>query len=152
MKKRLIAALLIVLALLIAVGVFLIVRFLSLYSDMQQDVATETEQSADIEAYVKEHWTGYEPSYDPDSCVLTLSKDTAMTYDAACAYGGSVYKDELAPETFRTNVAYIAFDIAAHCDVPSLSVTLSYRSTDGKPIFTVGSDGEIWTCWDTDGP
>ena len=152
MKKWLIAALLIFLAVLIALGVFLIVRFLSLYGSMQTDETEATAQSADIVAYAKEHWSDYDPVYDPAAGVLTLSKTTAMTYDAACAYGGSVYTDELAPETFQQNAASIAFDVAAHCGAPSLSVTLCYRCTDGQPIFTVSSGGEIWTCWETDAP
>lgn len=152
MKKRLIAALLIFLALLIALSVFLIVRFLSLYNDMQQDEAAGNEQSADVDAYVKEHWSGYESDYDPAARVLTLSRKTEMTYDAACAYGGSVYEGDLAPETFRQNAASIALDVATHCGTSSLSVTLCYLSTDGKPIFTVSSGGEIWTCWQTNEP
>lgn len=147
MRKWLIAALLIFLALLIAVGVFLIVRFLSLYGEMQTDATEATAQSADIVSYAKEHWSAYDPAYDPATCILTLSKKTALTYDAACVYGGSVYADELAPETFQNDAASIALDVAAHCGVSSLSVTLCYLSEDGKPIFTVGSGGEIWTCW-----
>ena len=152
MKKWLIGALLIFLAVLIALGVFLVSRFLSLYGETQTDATETAAQSEEIVAYTKEHWPEYEPVYDPASGVLTLSKETALTYEDACAYGGSVYKDELAPETFRTSAAYIAFDIAARCGAPDLSVTLSYRSADGKPIFTVGSGGEVWTCWETEGP
>lgn len=147
MKKRLIAALLILLALLIAVGVFLIVRFLSLYGGMQKEAAQESTRSADVEAYVKEHWPGYEASYDDTTRTLTLSKETQLDYDAACAYGGSVYTDSLAPETFRHDAASIALDVSAHCDVPTLSVTLCYLSADGTPIFTVSSSGDVWTCW-----
>ena len=151
MKKWLIAALLIFLALLVAVSVFLVVRFLKLYGTTQQDVKEETQQSADIEAYVNEHWSGYEAAYDPASNVLTLSRETALPYDAACAYGGSVYEGELAPETFQQDAASIALDVAAHCGRSNLSVTLCYVSSDGKPIFTVSSGGEIWTCWEPAG-
>ena len=152
MKKFLIAALLIFLAMLIAVSVFLIVRFLSLYGEMQQDVTAETEQSSDIEAYVKEHWSGYDAAYDPATHVLTLSRETQMRYDDACAYGGSVYEGELAPQTYQRDAANIALDVASHCGSPSLSVTLCYLSTDGKPIFTVSNDGTVWTCWETKEP
>lgn len=149
MKKWLIAALLIFLAVLIAVSVFLVVRFFDLYSATQQDATEETQQSADIEAYVNEHWPGYEAAYDPASNVLTLSRETALSYDAACAYGGSVYEGELAPVTFQQDAASIALDVAAHCGRSSLSVTLCYLSSDGKAIFTVSSGGEVWTCWET---
>lgn len=152
MKKWLIAALLLFLALLIAVSVFLIVRFLSLYGEMQQDATTETEQSADIEAYVNAHWSGYEPTYDPTTRILTLSRETPLSYDDASAYGGSVYEGELAPETYQRDAANIALDVASHCGIPSLTVTLCYLSADGKPIFTVSSAGAIWTCWATNEP
>ena len=152
MKKWLIAALLLLLALLIAGSVFLVVRFLSLYGETQQDATQETDKSADILAYVNEHWAGYDAVYDPMSRVLTLSKETQLTYDAACAYGGSVYAGELAPETYQSDASSIALDVAAHCGTSSLTVTLCYRSTDGEPIFTVSSGGEIWTCWDTNEP
>lgn len=152
MKKWLIAALLVFLAVLIAVSVFLVVRFLDLYGATQQDAAEETQQSADIEAYVNEHWPGYEAAYDPASNVLTLSRETALSYEAACAYGGSVYEGELAPETFQQDAASIALDVAAHCGIASLSVTLRYVSSDGSPIFTVSSGGEIRTCWDAAEP
>ncbi len=147
MKKWLIAALLLFLAVLIGVSAFLLVRFLSLYNSMQTDATEEPAQNADLIAYVKEHWSAYEPLYDPAANVLTLSQDTALDYEAACAYGSSVYTDELAPETFRQDAASIARDVAARCGVPSLSVTLCYLSSDGKPIFTVSSGGAVWTCW-----
>lgn len=152
MKKWLVAALLIFLALLIAVSVFLIVRFLSLYGEMRQDATAPTEQRADVEAYVTAHWHGYDASYDAASCVLTLSKVTQLRYEEACAYGGSVYEGALAPETFQQNAASIALDVASHCAIPSLSVTLCYLSSDGKPIFTVSSGGSVWTCWETNEP
>ncbi|MBQ3356747.1 MAG: hypothetical protein IJG45_06505 [Oscillospiraceae bacterium] len=152
MKKWLIAALLIFLALLIAVSVFLIVRFLSIYGDSQKTAETETAQGADIEAYVTEQWPGYRAAYDRASGILTLSKDTPLSYDDACAYGGSVYEGELAPETFQRDVSSIALDVASHCGVSSLTATLCYLSTDEKPIFTVSSSGEIWTCWNTTEP
>lgn len=150
MKKWLIAALLLFLALLIALGVFLIVRFVSLYAETQTE-ATEA-QSVDIEAYVTEHWEGSTPTYDALSGILTLTRRTAMTYDAACAYGGSVYEGELAPETFQADAAAIALDVASHCGVPSLTVTLCYLSSDEAPILMVSSSGEIWTCWETKEP
>lgn len=153
MKKWLIAALLILLAaILILLAVFLILRFCSIYSSMQTDATEAPAQKTDIISYVKEHWSAYEPAYDPETGVLTLSKETALTYDAACAYGGNVYEGDLAPQTYQQDAASIAIDVAAHCSAPSLSVTLCYLSSDGKPIFTVGSGGEVWTCWETNGP
>lgn len=152
MKKWLIAALLIFLAVLIAVSAVLILRFVALYSSRQSGAAQETENSADIEAYVNKNWSDYDCSYDPASHVLTMTKKVSMLYDDACAYGGSVYTDELAPETFQKDAASIALDISAHCSAPSVSVTLCYLSSDEEPIFTVGSSGDIWTCWDTEAP
>lgn len=153
MKKSLIAAVLVILfsVILLTVAIFLIV------GAAQQKAAEEpTQESAQgpdsIITYVKENWSGYQPLYDPATNVLTLSRETAMDYEAACAYGGSVYEGDLAPETFRQNAASIALDVSAHCSEPSLSVTLCYLSSDGKPIFTVSSGGEIWTCWETGEP
>ena len=150
MKKWLIAALLIFLAALIALGVFLIARFVSVYSETQTE-ATET-RSEDIEAYVEEHWSNYDASYHPATHVLTLTQKTTLTYEAACVYGGSVYEGELAPQTYQHDAASIALDVASHCGVSALSVTLCYLSSEEKPIFTVSSGGDIWTCWETNEP
>lgn len=150
MKKSLIVAVLIILfsVILLIVAVFLLV------GTAQQNAAEDPTQAPaqgpeSIIAYVKENWPGYEPLYDPAANILTLSRETAMDYEAACAYGGSVYEGDLAPETFRQSAASIAFDVATNCNEPSLSVKLCYLSSDGKPIFTVSSGGEIWTCWET---
>ncbi|MBQ6431734.1 MAG: hypothetical protein IJJ99_07660 [Oscillospiraceae bacterium] len=152
MKKWLIAALLIVLAILIAVSVFLVVRFLAVYDETEPDTTKETAASSDIAGYAMEQWPDYQISYDPASDVLTLSKETALNYESACAYGGSVYEGELAPATFRQDAASIALDVAARCGRPALTVTLCYLSSDGKPIFTVDSGGSVWTCWETEKP
>ncbi|MBO2527923.1 MAG: hypothetical protein CW335_07115 [Clostridiales bacterium] len=152
MKKWPIAALLILLVVLIAVSAVLILRFVTLYSSRQSDAPQEAEKSADIEAYVKENWSGYDCSFDSASQVLTLTQNTPMLYDDVCTYGGSVYSDDLAPESFQHDAASVAIDVASHCNAPSLSVTLCYLSSDNKPIFTVSSDGDIWTCWKTEAP
>ncbi len=167
MKKWLIAALLIFFAILIAVTAFLLVRFLSLYGEAQTDGAAtgergsaapsdasgNAEQGSDIVRYAKEHWSGYDDiTFDPASGVLTLSKKTAMDFDAACAYGGSVYEGALAPETYRQTAQMIALDVGTQFQHSSLSVTLCYLSADGTPIFTVDSGGSVWTCWETKEP
>ena len=147
MKKWMIAALLISLALLIAAVILLIVIGGGANSSAAEESVDDT--ATGIVNYTKEHWPGYDNvTYDPASGVLTLSKKTSMDYDTACAYGGSGYE----PETYRQIAAMIALDVAAQCSSPSLSATLCFLSTDGKPIFTVGSGGEIWTCWETSEP
>lgn len=113
------------------------------------DASSQTDASyEDVEAYAEKHWPNYICSYNADDRVLTLSQDTTMSYDNACSYGSSVYTDELAPETYLNQVRSIAIDVIAHCGDSSLNVVLEYVSNDGKPIFSVGSDGNIWTCWE----
>lgn len=113
------------------------------------DVSSQTDASyEDVEAYAEKHWPNYICSFNADDRVLTLSQDTTMSYDNACSYGSSVYTDELAPETYLNQVRSIAIDVIAHCGDSSLNVVLEYVSNDGKPIFSVGSDGSIWTCWE----
>ncbi len=164
MKHGLTAALLFFFAVLIAVAVFLIIQFFSILDSSQPDAAEtpvqssdaqpaeEASQNARIVEYTKEHWQDYNVSYDPAANELTLSKETAMDHEAACAYGGSVYEGKSAPETYLQTVQIIAIDVSAHCDSPGLSATLCYLSSDGKPIFTVSSGGEIWTCWESEDP
>lgn len=147
MKKWLIAAIAIVLVLLLALSVFLIIYFIGLAESTEPSADNEVEYEA-VEEYVAKVWPNYESDYDSENQILTLSYETTMTYENACSYGGSVYTDELAPETYLDQVRSIAIDVIAHCGCRSLNVILQYTSSDGKPVFTVCSDGSIWTCWE----
>lgn len=145
MKKRLIIAAAIILVVLIAVCVFLGVKFLSLYRS-----AGDTESAAQklsVQDYAAQKLPEFDCAYDEAAGALTLSRSVSLSYDDACAIGGKVYVDELAPETYLPQARSISLDVEAQCG-RTVTVVLCYRSTDGKPIFTVSSGGEIWTCWE----
>lgn len=110
-----------------------------------------TELPVDAAAYASAHWPRYEVSYDPAAQVLSLTQKAEISYANACAFGGNVYTQELAPESFLTEVRAIAADVATNCKIPALTVSLSYLSTDGIPIFTVCSDGSVSSCWEGSG-
>lgn len=142
MKKRLIACILIVLALLIAVGIFLTVRFLRLY---QEQNATEPPAVLSVSEYAAAYLSAYDAQYADGT--LTLTKQTALTYEDACRHGADIYEGDLAPETYLPQVLSILADVASKCGVSGLTVVLQYESSDGEVIFTVCSDGTVQTCW-----
>ena len=147
MKKWMIAVIAIVLVLLFTLSASLIVYFIGLAESTDSSGDIEGEYEA-VEEYAARVWPNYASDYDAANQILTLSYETAMTYENACSYGGSVYTDELAPETYLDQVRSIAIDVIAHCGGSSVNVVLQYTSSDGKPVFTVCSDGTIWTCWE----
>lgn len=146
MKKRLFLVFALVFAAVLALGVFLAVRFFGLYADAQ---STQSD-ALSVDAYAQQSLSAYRPQYDDAASVLTLTKATDLTYDEACRYGASIYEGDLAPETYLTQVRTIALDVASKCGVTDLSVVLRYVSTDNKVIFSVAADGTVTTCWDVD--
>ena len=146
MKKWLIVCVLVVLALLIALGAFLAVRFFRLY---QTQNATEPPASVSVEDYAQDYLTAYDARYDAASATLTLTKQTNLSYDEACKHGASIYEGELAPDTYLPQVRSLLLDVAAKCGISDLKIILQYESSDGEAIFTVSSDGTVDTCWDT---
>ena len=144
MKKWLVAAILIVLAVLIAVSVFLVLRFYSIYSSLDSSDPEPSTQQTDVEAYIAPLWPAFTCEYSDGS--LTMAQTTTISYSGALSYGKEVYSDDLAPETYLSDAVAIAADVASHCGV-SAEVTFRFLSSDGEPIFTVCSDGTIWTCW-----
>ena len=144
MKKRLIVCVLIVLALLLALGVFLTVRFLRLY---QSQDATEPSAAMSVEDYARDYLSAYDARYSAGT--LTLTKQAALSYDDARKHGADIYEGELAPDTYLSQVRSIGLDIVSKCAVSDLSVILQYESSDGEVIFSVCSDGTVQTCWDT---
>lgn len=144
MKKWLIVCVLVALALLLALGAFLTVRFLGLYRNSQD--ATEPAAALSVAAYAEEYLTGYTAQYSGQT--LTLTKQTALSYAEACKHGASIYEGELAPDTYLPQVRSILLDVAAKCGVTGGTVVLQYESSDGEVIFSVSSDGTVSTCWD----
>lgn len=145
MKKWLIAIVLILAVALIVGCVVLCVHLLN-HSDSTAEEASAS--AAQIEAYVREHWAMFDVSYEEATQSLTLNKSASMTFEKACAYGASVYSGELAPDSYLSEIRSIGLDVLASFDCPSLSVELLYMSSDGEPIFSVKSDGTVWTCWE----
>lgn len=146
MKKWLIIAVAIILVVLLTVCVFLCVRFVSLYHETQETEAATGGLS--IEEYAAQKLPEFAREYDRKTNTLTLTRVSALSYEDACGIGGKVYVDELAPETYLDQARSIDLDITAQCRSGALTVVLCYLSTDGKPIFTVSSEGDIWTCWE----
>ena len=147
MKKWLVAAILIVLVVLIAASVFLVLlvlRFYSIYSSMESSDPEPSTQQTDVEAYIATLWPAFTCEYSDGS--LTMTQTTTISYAGALSYGKEVYSDDLAPETYLSDAVAVAADVASHCGV-SAEVTFRFLSSDGEPIFTVCSDGTIWTCW-----
>ena len=146
MKKWLIIGVAIILVVLLTAGIFLCIRFVSLYRETQ-----ETETAADglsVEEYAAQKLPEFAWEYDRKTNTLTLSRVSSLSYEDACSIGGKVYVDELAPETYLDQARSIDLDITAQCRSGALTVVLCYLSTDGEPIFTVSSEGDIWTCWE----
>ena len=147
MKKWLIAAVLVVLAILIAVSIFLVLRFYSIYSSMESSDTEAATLQTDVEAYIAPLWPRFTCNYSESP--LTMTQATSISYAGALSYGKEVYCDDLAPETYLSDAVTIAADIASHCGV-SAEVTFRFVSSDGEPIFTVCSDGTVWTCWEAE--
>lgn len=137
MKKWIIPVLLLAVALLVG-AVVLCVQLLPHKQTTQPD-------PADVLSYAEAAYPEYVCDYMDD--VLSLTKTLALTYEQACSIGGSIYCDELAPETYLDSVQSIALDIAGQCSC-SVTVKLVQESSDDKPVFTVASDGEIFVCWE----
>ncbi|MGN1306333.1 MAG: hypothetical protein ACI4V3_01535 [Faecousia sp.] len=146
MKKWLIIAVAIILVVLLTAGVFLCIRFISIYRETQETESTA--QSLSIEEYAAQKLPEFVREYDRKTNTLTLSRVSSLSYEDACSIGGKVYVDELAPETYLNQARSIDLDITAQCRSGALTVVLCYLSTDGEPIFTVSSEGNIWTCWE----
>lgn len=143
MKKWLIVCVAAALVLLLAVGVFLTVRFLGLYRDSQD--ATEPSAALSVADYAQAYLTDYDANYSDG--VLTLTKQAALSYEEACKHGASIYEGELAPDTYLPQVRSILLDVAAKCGISGLTVVLQYESSDGEVVFSVSSDGTVQTCW-----
>ena len=111
------------------------------------DDTESTAQKLSVQDYAAQKLPEFDCSYDEAAGALTLSRSASLSYDDACAIGGKVYVDELAPETYLAQARSISLDVEVQCGSP-VNVVLCYCSTDGKPIFTVSSGGEIWTCWE----
>lgn len=136
MKKRLLL-LLLILVLVLVVAAVVLLRLIPRTEKTQ-------ETSVDVLSYAAEAYPEYTCTLDGG--VLSLTKPLTLTYAQACDIGGSIYCDELAPETYLSSVQSIALDIAGHCG-QTVTVRLVQESSDGKPVFTVASSGEITTCW-----
>lgn len=150
MKKWMIAVILLLVVCLLVLGVFLCVRFVGLYQSAKQPEAESGKLS--VEQYAAERLAEFDVSYDAAARLLTLSRTAGMNYDDARSYGGRVYVDELAPETYLDQARSIALDAIASTGCAGLCVKLSYLSTDGQEIFSAASDGTVWKCWESVSP
>ncbi|MBQ7871230.1 MAG: hypothetical protein IJ357_03730 [Oscillospiraceae bacterium] len=146
MKKSVVLTLFI-----LALALILLIAGLCIYFFFIHDSAGEAESEASllsVEEYAARQWPDYAADYSGG--VLTLTRETGMTYEEACTLAGDIYKDELAPETYVSVVQTIAIDIAATCGVAP-TVILRYSSSDGGTVFSVSSTGRIETCWSEGG-
>ena len=105
-----------VLALLLALAVWLCVRFVQLYSasgDRPTTAAQDQAQSA-VEGYLRESWPEYGCSYDAQSATLTVTRTSALSYDTAVQSGASIYCDETAPQTYQSTAELLRLDVMAN--------------------------------------
>lgn len=150
-KKPIFLLLGVVLALLLALAVWLCVRFVRLYSassDSPTTAAQEDQAQSAVEGYLRESWPEYGCSYDAQSATLTVTRTSALSYDTAVQSGANIYCDETAPQTYQSTAELLRLDVMANLAMDELTVVLCYESTDGRPIFTVSSSGAVWTCWE----
>lgn len=124
----------------------LLIAGLCIYFFLLRAPAQETPDSTPLSVadYAARQWPDYDVRYTDG--LLTLSRQTDMTYAEARTLAADIYRDELAPETYLTVVQTIAIDVAANCDAAP-EVLLRYCSTDGETVFSLSSSGEIQTCW-----
>ena len=102
----------------------------------------------EIEGFMAENWPQFQASFDEQANILTLTKTVNISYEEACAVGGSTYTGDLAPEAYLDQVETIALDIQANFYYMKVNVILSYLSEEGTPIFSVSDDGSVETCWE----
>ena len=107
------------------------------------------EPKASVQTVVQENWPQFsEIDYDEAAGTLRLTQESAMSYASAQKFGGEVYKDDLALESYLDIVGVISYDVRSACGLQDLTVTLEGVSSDGQTIYTVCSDGTITSCWE----
>lgn len=136
MKKWLIIAAVFVLAVVIGVTIFVVVKFASLDKTAETTVAP-----AAPEAYAKKHYPEYDITYMPEQKLLILEKKRDFSLDRA----PGIYTDD---SIYITQVRILAVDILAACDDPEIEVVLRYLSENGEPMYAVSSTGEITRYWE----
>lgn len=144
MKKALVLIAVSFAALLIVLSVFLLIRFAAL----TQAEDSPSAQLPSVEDYARQSYPEFSCSYD--GACLTLSRKTQMSYETACSVGVSIYCDELAPETYLPQVRAIYADLISVCEPERLLVRLVYLSSEGEIIWSIDTDGTIFTCWETE--
>lgn len=150
MKKTAIILTLLVLFALIAVAVYFCVEFFVLYRDASEadNTVQTTEAATDMEAFVLEKWDVESTDYDGSS--LTLYRSYPLSYEQACKLGGNIFTGDLAPESYLPFAATVAADVSSRFGPPVPVVVLAYLSEDGEVIFSADSQGNIYTCWNTE--
>lgn len=146
MKKTLsLAAIAISLSALVLIG-----AMVALFAVAGGQAGTKTTQRAvQLDAYIQENWQPYRfADYDAATSTLTLRVDSTMTYAQACSFGGEIYTDSLALPDYAPTLAQIVTSAAAECEQRPRTAVLQGYSADGVLIFTVGSDGAVWCCWE----
>lgn len=144
MKKhtRILVSVLLLIAVVALVVVFIKIAALSTSQGQSGSLPV-----AELEVYLKEHYPNYAAEIDSENATVTLVSTLAITYSQAVAHGAKIYVDELAPETYLEPVQTITADLIVTCHQSGLKTILLYRSSDGKDVFSVSSDGTIQTCW-----
>ena len=150
MKKTTILLTLLALLSLMAVAVYFCIEFFVLYRDASETnkPAQSTQVSTDMEAFVLEKWDVENTSFDGQ--YLTLYRSYPLSHAQACKLGGNIFTGDLAPESYLPFTATVAADISSRFGPPVPIVVLAYLSEDGELIFSVDSQGSIYTCWNTE--
>lgn len=151
MKKYLIFFVVFFLLALLVLSVYLCIEFLGVYQEANEandPTASATESFSDIESFVQEKWRTERAEYDEKSQSLTLYQSYDLTYEQACAIGGNIFTEDIAPESYFAQIATVAADVTTQFHCPNLLVTMAFVSSDGEVIFSVNSNGDIKTCWE----
>ncbi len=149
--KKTMTLLIIGILLLLLVGSFFILKsFVVLYGKSQgQSTDATTVNVERLESFMITEW-GFEGA-ELEGDTLTAIRSMSLSYEEACLVGGAVFTDDLSPESYLSQAATIQADVESTFGLKDLTLILSFRSTDGKEIFSVDSQGNITTCWTKEG-
>ena len=150
MKKTMILLICGILLLLLVGSFFILKTFVSIYGQSQgQTTHATTANPEKLESFLIDQW-GFEAVEAEGNCITAI-RSLSLSYEDACLVGASVFTDDLSPETYLSQAATIQADVESTLGLTDTELILSFRSTDGKEIFSVDSAGNISTCWTVEG-
>ncbi len=149
MNKKQILLLTGILLILIGLVISLVFVFMGMYRSSQGSPGLQgtTASNGEIEQYVIDSWSFQDCLWDNQSNTLTAIRTFDLTYEEAQEIGARVFSDDLAPESYLSQVATIEADLRSRFSKEAMTVVLSFRGKDDKELFRVDSNGNISTSW-----